>query len=385
MTTGENPNESPVPSGGEEGALPPSRREIVNRARAQKRRNRPFIIGGIVALVAILAIPAWAYWETFVRPPQQVAVQVNDVVYTRGDVVDYLRYEQRLAVEHGTEFNAGDSLFSALQTISYNELAYQRAPSLGVSVTEEEVNQRIRRNLGFEGLTAEEANQPDTRADIQEALAQFLNETQLSEEVYRDIVRKELFREEVRETLAADIPRVQPQIHLYALQLSRIRQDVIEEARRRLSGGESIESVAADLSEAEDAARTGGELGWFPRQVRPELDPLLFGTTEDGEYRLPTGRLSEPRWDGDRRMYFLYYIEERSDAREISDSSLNILSTLAFNRWADEQRKQVETYRVELNSKIFEWVNRQVRLDGIRPSPTAAPPGFGGGLPGAGQ
>ena len=110
----------------------PGRREIIARTRAQKRRNRPFIVAGLLIFLAVLTIPGVAYVQKFVLPPRELAVRVGDVVYTRGDVVDFIRFHQRLAEEQNASFNITDDLLGALETLSAHEIAYQRAPSLGV-------------------------------------------------------------------------------------------------------------------------------------------------------------------------------------------------------------------------------------------------------------
>ncbi len=178
-----------------------SRRELVAQRQARSRRNRPYIIGGFVLFIAILALPIYGYIDNFVLPPRQVAVQVNDAYYTRGDVVDFVRFHQRLALEAGNEFRITDQLLTALETISENEIAYQKAPLLNVVVTEEEIQGAIRETIGFPGLTSSMAAESAVKSDIAEAFRQLLNRIQLSEEAYTEIIKKGLFREKARREL----------------------------------------------------------------------------------------------------------------------------------------------------------------------------------------
>ena len=139
---------------------PPSRREIIEQKRRQGRRNRPFLIAGLLLFVAILTVPGYGYVQQFVLPPREIAVQVNDVIYTRGDVVDFVRFHQRLALENGDDFRIADQLLRSIETISENEIAYQKAPLLGITVIEAEVQGAIRETMGFPGLSTADAAEP---------------------------------------------------------------------------------------------------------------------------------------------------------------------------------------------------------------------------------
>ena len=60
-----------------------------------------------VAIFLILAVFAVGYVIAFVLPPRELVVRVNDVKYTRGDLVELVRIKQR-----GAEF-AGGSIDSS--------------------------------------------------------------------------------------------------------------------------------------------------------------------------------------------------------------------------------------------------------------------------------
>ena len=109
----------------------PGRRELLAEQRRSKLRSRPWIIGGAVILVALLAFPIYAFVRTFTLPPREVAVRVEDSTYTRGDVVDFIRFRQRLTEEVGGQFELGTSLFEALQVIQDNEIAFKLAAPAG--------------------------------------------------------------------------------------------------------------------------------------------------------------------------------------------------------------------------------------------------------------
>ncbi|HJM53913.1 MAG TPA: hypothetical protein QGI07_07830 [Dehalococcoidia bacterium] len=365
-------------------ARPLSRRELVAQKQAQGRRNRPFIIGGVLIFLAILSVPIYGFVSEFVLPSRQVAVQVNDVTYTRGDIVDFVRFHQRLALEAGDEFRITDQLLTALETISENEIAYQKAPLLGITVTEEEVQGAIRETIGFSGLSASMAAESGVRSDIAESFRQLLNRIQLSEKAYTEIIRKSLFREKARLALRLKVPHLQAQVHLYALEFKRDTNPDIDLAMRRLATGDSIEQVAIDLSEELAVTRTLGDIGWLPESVLPDLDVenLVFGVNEAGERNLPLNTLSESQWDGESAVYRYYYIDETSDARELDDEDLDLLTDHSLAVWLEDQRVALDNYKLIFNSEIFEWIGTQVLNTGIAvetptPVPGSAPVDLG--------
>lgn len=359
---------------------PLSRRELVAQKQTQSRRNRPYIIGGFVIFIAILALPIYGYTNTFVLPPREVAVQVNDAYYTRGDVVDFVRFHQRLALEAGDEFRITDQLLTSLETISENEIAYQKAPLLGITVSEEEIQGAIRETIGFPGLTSSMAAESGVKSDISEAFRQLLNRIQLSEEAYTDIIKKGLFREKARRELQRDVPLLQPQVHLYALEFKRDTDPDVERARRRLAIGDSIGQVALDLSQELTVARTHGDAGWVPQFVLPDLDVenLIWGVGENGEKNLLPNTLSESQWDGESAVYRYYYIDEVSDARELDPEDLDTIADHALAVWLEDQRVLIEDYKLRFDSEIFEWIGTQVLNANIAVEGTATPlPGTG--------
>ena len=58
-----------------------------------------------------------------------------------------------------------------------------------------------------------------------------------------------------------------------------------------------------------------------------------------------------------------------TEAREIADDHFDILANLAVDRFINEHRQDFNT-SVSLNSEVYDWINRQVRLNAIVPTAT---------------
>ena len=351
----------------------PSRGSILAGITARRKRNKPYVIAGWIVLLLILSIPTVAFVQQYVLPPRELALRVEDIEYTRGDLVDFIRFNQRLSEEQGQQFQVGSSLFDALNTMSENEMAYQGAPALGVTVENVEIDRYIRSLLGFVGLTDEEARQPANRSQIDEKARQFLNSVGLTEATYREIVRKDLFRFKVRERLADDVDRIQEQVHIYEIKLSREDKALLDTVRRRLKAGETFSELALQHSTDPNVRRTNGELGWVPRRVFAEFDRLFFGLKDDGTRVLPVGEASELIHNPVDNYWVIYYVDEQVSAREIEADDFEVLKDRALQDWFDAERKRLDVYLV-LNDRIYNWVNKQVRLNSILPTPTPYDP-----------
>ena len=357
----------------------PGRKELLAEQRQSKIRSRPWIIGGAIIFVALLAFPIYAFINTFTLPPREVAVRVEDSTYTRGDVVDFIRFRQRLTEEVGGQFELGTSLFEALQVIQDNEIAYKLAPRLGISVSPDEVDLEVEFLLQMNPRDVAERQTEEYQAGLAERKRQFLNNVGLSEDVYWEFVRKEVFKNKVRAAIATDVPRIVPHVRLYEVKLEETGDQDLQRVLRAIEGGEPVEAVAREFSIDPTVIRTGGEVGWFPEDVHPTLDRMLFGVNEDGERLLPFGAPSPPQFDSETRQVAVYVVTEGSEAREVSDEHFEILADNALTNFLNDHRREFDLY-MELNDRIYAWVNRQVAIASIRPTPTPEQgiPGLGG-------
>ena len=336
-----------------------SQRRIRSRWQRERRKTRVVLLGGLVAILLILAIPAYGYYDTFIAPPREWIVKVNDKTYTQGDLVQLLRMYQRSAVQGG-DFNLGTLPFQLINTLTENELVRQGAPREGITVTTAEIDAEVRqRFLGDTTDTTAPADQLDR--DFQEQFREYLNLIKRSEQQYRELVEYDLYREALREHLGQRVDRVQPQVHLYSVEIPPVDAplELAEEIRTEYIRGTPFEELVkrADLAQPAEAVRKGGEVGWFPRGVFPEIDTLIFD-------ELDVGKLSDPILSFDAQQglttYTIYLVQEQADAREIEEDQLEILKTRALQAWITEER-QNNNVDTRFSSDRYEWVITQLR------------------------
>ena len=354
-----------------------TRRQMVAEKQQLQIKSRPFIIAAIVVLFGILTIPVYAYFQNYVFPPRELALRVAGMEYSRGDVVNFIRFNQRMSENLGVPFEVGNSLFDALQTLQENELAFQLAARYGIAVSSEEVDDRLNTILGFVAKTVAERESQEYKDNIEEAKRQFINRIEMDESVFRDFIRKSMFKERLREVVAEEIPRVQAQVHLYEIILFDRDPEVRRAIERDLVTGDAIENVILEHSQDPNVRRDLGDRGWFPFGVTPEIDYLLFGLDGEGNRLLPIGQLSEPRYVEDSDWWSYMLVAEAQDAREVNEDNFEALTTRGMTIFFNEERKNFDLHMV-LDSAIFEWVNAQIRLSALLPTPTPVPYGADG-------
>ena len=355
-----------------------TRRQMVAEKQQLQIRSRPFIIAAIVVLFGILTIPVYAYFQNYVFPPRELALRVADMEYSRGDVVNFIRFNQRMSENLGVPFEVGNSLFDALQTLQENELSFQLAARYGITVSSEEVDDRLNTILGFVAKTVAERESQEYKDNIEEAKRQFINRIEMDESVFRDFIRKSMFKERLRAVVAEEIPRVQAQVHLYEIILFDRDAEVRRAIERDLVSGNPIENVILEHSQDPNVRRDLGDRGWFPFGVTTEIEYLLFGLDGEGNRLLPIGQLSEPRYVEESDWWSYMLVAEVQDAREVNEDNFEALTTRGMTIFFNEERKNFDLHMV-LDSAIFEWVNAQIRLSALLPPPTPAP--YGDGMP----
>ena len=349
-----------------------TRREMVADKNRIQVKARPFIMVALVVLVGLLAVPVYAYFDNYVFPPRELALRVEDVEYTRGDVVNFIRFNQRMSENLGVPFEVGNSLFDALQTLQENELAFQLAPRYGIAVSAQEVDERLSSILGFVAVTVAERESREYKDNVEEAKRQFIHRIGMDEEVFRDFIRKSMFKERLRTVVADTIPRIQAQVHLYEIVKLSDDSEERRSLERDLIAGVPIENIILNHSLDPNVRRDGGDRGWAPFGISPEVDSLLFGLDGDGNRLLPIRTPSRPRFDEENNWWSYLIVEEVQDAREVDEANFEALTTRGMTIFFNEERTDFDLHMV-LDSAIFDWVNAQVRLSALLPTATPVP------------
>lgn len=275
------------PSGGQpQGAViapPVSRRR---RPPTTQPIPKPIAIAAGLLIVVIATVLAVNWWFSVKRPQDKPILVVNSRTFRWSDFMTILQFEKLAAAQVGAPFHAGQEPYNLMQLMTENELISQAAAREGLHATRAELRTEMTKRQVPNADKITDAGQRDRELDLR--LGGYLDAVRLTHGQYEDIIRADLYRQQLRDKLGANIPRVQPQAYI---QIIQVPNDQIDAVQRDLGAGTPFETVARRSSKEPNVEANGGEIGWVPRLAYPDLDGDLFGLKE--------GTLSRPIADKD--------------------------------------------------------------------------------------
>ena len=339
------------------------RRHLASRRPFDRKKQR-ITIGLIAALMLIVfGILVSGYVVKFVLPPRRLLVRVNEVEYTRGDLVKLLQARQATVELLGGQLSYGSDVVATLQSMIENEIISQSAPSLGVTVSNQEVDDEIRR-VFMSGRQGVGPVPPEIPRESRERYTTLLNRIQLSEAEHWEQVRKSLLRERFRQLVGEVVPSVAEQVHLHRVLMRRDDEiDVMQSKLKDLVGdstapeaiGRAVKEVVREFSrDTPDVVRKGGDLGWVPRGVYRDYEDVFFD--------LVRGELSRPvQVTGIPGSFYLFAVSEREVARPLDSNQRDVLKTRALQTWLYDQRGRYDV-EADFDSDVYSWVVEQMQL-----------------------
>jgi parvulin-like peptidyl-prolyl isomerase len=312
----------------------PSQRRQQSKLQREQGKQRAFVVAGSIAILLILAIPAYGYWSNFVAPPRSVVLQVDDTKYTLGFITNYLKGLQAL----GNPVDVSVEPFRLMQQLQQDALIISGANREGITLDPSVLDQEVRDRII--GSSPELADVPADQLDreFNEAYRQFLDTSNLTEEQHRGFVEASLLRDELREVLGADIPTTAKQANISWIVIDS-RQEEGEEAiiaaqvsvlevSERLQRGEDFAALAEAFSDDRATAVNGGEYGWVPEDAFGILDETIFS--------LEPGGVSEGVNTGDFTYFFK--VQEFDEEREVEPNMLDRLKEDVLQQWLVNER-----------------------------------------------
>ena len=339
-----------------------------------KKKNRLVFLSLGFSCSIILIIILVGFVLVFVLPPRHLVVSINDVKYTRGDLVETVRVNKTTEIFLGPNVDQGSTIFDTLQKIVENEIISQSAPLYGISVTNSEIDNIIE----YVMKSTEDQNSGKTEQQIQletrERYLRYLNQVQVDEESHKEQLRKALLREKMKQWSGETVPYVAEQVHLFRMVIPlsgeyEIMQTNYNDAVKNAVTSEDYEKafkyIAREFSEdAPVIIRQGGDMGWIPRGVI-EYERDFFD--------LDIGELSPPIKNKDNPSTMIFFmVSDKETAAELDESMREKLKTNALQKWVNKERSRHDIF-AEFNSDVYAWVGDQLRLNDRSPTPTPNP------------
>ena len=403
-------------------------RKQIARSKKARREQRMIIIGLTVVSVVIAVVLGLGLYQEYVAKPASPVAVVDGVPirtdtyqkmvgYRRFLILNYIanlqaqkaqldptnessqflaQYLQQGIDEAQTQMITVD--MQVLDDLIDEELIRQEAAKNGLSVTEQEINDAIQREVarGAGFVTAPDATATAATAVEATATAAFFTPTPLptatptltvtaavssttpaptvlptplptphvmtegeflerykamldtlrkevglSEADYRRTIEADLLYSKLQDLFASRVPTTEEQVHA-----RHILVETEEEAQTvlaRLEAGEDFVSLAKELSTDESTREDGGDLGWLPRGVMvPEFEEAAFAL-QPGE----TGDIVQTSFG-----YHIILVEERDPDRELGPSFLEQRRALALSEWLEEQRQSEAVERHLSSDKV---------------------------------
>ena len=355
------------------------RRRIASEGQQDRRKQRLAIILSSFFILIIVGSIMAAFMIEFVFPSKQLVVSVDDVKYTRGEMVKLLRARQQSFEFFGQQFSPTTDIFEALNTLVEDEIIALSAPRFGITVSDEEIDADVFRfvSLGANGAEGGEPGRLD--AQSQEVYRSYLNTIQIRESDDRERRRKTLLRGKLRQFLGDSIPTVAEQVHLHRvvvlpedevdIMLVKFR-DAAADSKDPEKLQEAFKRITREFSrDSPETIRRGGDLGWVATGIFPNYDDAFFN--------LEVGKLSAPTPNVDEANEILFFmVSERAQARELNPQNREVLKTRALQDWLNEERDNHDI-QADFNSEIYAWFIDQLSLTAsITPTPQPNPLGF---------
>jgi len=212
-----------------------TRRQLSSWQR-QKRRQRLILGIGISVIIAVVGIvSAGLYYQWYlpeVKPLRETVTEVNSTKFN----MDY--YIKALKFQLGEYYYLVEYyLDPVLESIQQSELIRQKALAMGISVSDEDVEEELR-NLDLP----------------------------VDNPAVRDVYRAQLLIEKLREEyFELQVPVSAEQRHVMAIFLESKSQ--ADEVWNRLLDGEDFSELAGELSLDSLTKQESGDLGWRPKGV----------------------------------------------------------------------------------------------------------------------
>ncbi len=354
----------------------------------EKQRRLLLVIGAVVGLVLVVLL-AGAINEFAVKPRRAVAVvngeSISLATFQRrmrfaednlvSQINQYIQFGQQFASADGSnpfaqtiqqlagELSSPETLsLNVLDSMIEEKLVAQLASKQGVSVSDDEVQQQIEKDFGYERNptptptpdpttavtntvtnTAPAMTVAEFQKNYSNAITQLQDRKSVNEAEFRETYHNRLLRQKLQDAAPLDVKTTEEQVNARHILIrfpevseGKTQEQAeaealakIQEIRKRIEGGENFEDVAKQVSDDTSNKEQGGDLGWFGRG-------RMVKEFEDAAFALEPGKLSEPVKTSFG--YHLILVTEKDLNRAVDENELSQRRNQAFTDWLKAQQ-----------------------------------------------
>ena len=333
--------------------------------RREVRRRNASIGIGVFLVAVVIGVVAFGYYEKFYSPPRVWAGSVNQVEFSMGDLVARIRVLQGVNRYEGGNVDLSTVPFEYLQNLINAEILRQMSGELGITLTDSDIDQELRREFQPTPPAGQEADPGQLDQEFQNNYQTFLTATGLTDADFRIIVEERIAVLRLAILLSQQIEAVQEQVEVEWIRLpvdGGPQEGAVQpqDVMKRLAL-EEFATVAAEVSQPGGFSDRLGYVGWVPRGAFPDLDDTLYGDAELGAEALAPGETSQPVYSTDG-IYIIRLISG-PELQEVQPIIGNKLTLEMVREWQAEQVKVGADdgwVKMNFNSTLYAWVADQV-------------------------
>ena len=268
----------------------------------------------VVILVVVVAaivggVAGVAIYRDRVKPLQTKVLIVDELSVDMGHFLKRVRMFGREPLE-------------VLQLLTRELIIAQTAvkPPYNIEVTDQDVDDYLR-------VSASAGAGSITDAELKEWYRQALNDTELSDAEFRELMRRNLLTQRLTEYLGERLPTVAEQVRLYMIVFTSPEAGTGIIAQLE-AGADFLELAGSEANADEKLRAKGGEVGWLPREaMRPELAVV---------FDLPVGQPSRMLALGGSA-FAVAMVGERAAAREMEPEAREAAKATALTTWFNQE------------------------------------------------
>ena len=340
---------------------------------ARKQRRVGLCIGSVLVLIMV-GVVGFGYYHEFYKPPRVWACSVNNVEFNMGDLVERIRVLQGVNRYQGGQVNLSTVPFEYLQNLIDAEILRQRSQSLGIHISDADIEEELRRQFVPTAAPGQETDPGQLEREFKDSYSPYLTATALSAGAFSVIVAEQLATQPTARLFGQAIEERQQHVEIQWIRLPIDGQILIGDVEQRLVN-EDFTRIAQELNSPSQFADPNGYVGWVPQGAFPELDDYMFGNQEDEIEALTPGSVSEPIFTNEA--YYLIKVLAPSEERDLTGLMGSKLLRESVDAW---QREALVAgtgqgfVRMNFNSRLYEWVTDQVFITAPRiERPTPVP------------
>jgi parvulin-like peptidyl-prolyl isomerase len=339
----------------------------IARSRKEARQNRIlfFSIGALILLILAIAIVGIVQ-ELVIKPSRPVAM-VNGSripIDEYQDLLTYRRYTLHLnensvqsgldsidPTQEGNDFlvtfyqqqlGAIQQAIAAapedtLEEMIEDELIKEKAQELGITVTDQDVQQLITDDLQSAAAppaqTITETTQistPVPQEQLDQIYQNILDSMGLTDKGFRTVVQRGILRERVQEALASQVVTTGLVVHVQLIQTTTEEEALA--AKERIDSGEDFGVVAQEVSTDTLTAESGGDLGWV---TTGQLAASYGTNVEDQVFSMSPGEMAIVESLGN---YYVIQVLERDENGPLPEDIVAQRQNSALSDWLAERQ-----------------------------------------------